>query len=95
LTRNSPVLTIRALSPALDRNDCEPVVRARHPAVAEALDWLGRHAPARLSGTGACVFASFARAAEAERVAARVPAPWRSYVARGVQRSPLEAALAP
>ena len=94
LTRNSPVLTIRALSPALVRNDCEPVVRARHPEVAEALDWLGRHAPARLSGTGACVFAAFARAAEAERVAARVPAPWRSYVARGVQRSPLEAALA-
>ena len=24
----------------------------------------------------------------------RVPAPWRSHVARGVQRSPLEAALA-
>ena len=93
LTRNSPVLTIRALSPALVRNDCEPVVRARHPEVAEALDWLGRQAPARLSGTGACVFAQFARAADAERVAARVPAPWRSWVARGVQRSPLEAAL--
>ena len=93
LTRNSPVLTIRALSPALVRNDCEAVVRVRHPAVAEALEWLGRQAPARLSGTGACVFAQFARAADAERVAARVPAPWRSFVARGVHRSPLEAAL--
>jgi 4-diphosphocytidyl-2-C-methyl-D-erythritol kinase len=93
LTRNSPVITIRALPPGQTRNDCEPVVRARYPAVAEALDWLERFSPARLSGTGACVYASFARAADAERVAARVPAPWRSFVARGVQESPLVAAL--
>jgi 4-diphosphocytidyl-2-C-methyl-D-erythritol kinase len=93
LTRNSPLITIRAFSPDLIRNDCEPVVRARYPEVAEAFDWLGRFAPARLSGTGACVFASFARAADAERVAARAPEAWRSFVARGVQESPLEAAL--
>jgi 4-diphosphocytidyl-2-C-methyl-D-erythritol kinase len=93
LTRNSPVITIRAFSPGQTRNDCEQVVRARYPAVAEALEWLGRFSPARLSGTGACVFAQFARAADAERVAARVPAPWRSFVARGVQESPLVAAL--
>ena len=93
LTRNSPVITIRAFSPGQTRNDCEPVVRARYPAVAEALEWLGRFSPARLSGTGACVFAPFARAADAERVAARVPEPWRSFVARGVQESPLVAAL--
>jgi 4-diphosphocytidyl-2-C-methyl-D-erythritol kinase len=93
LTRNSSLITIRALSLAGTRNDCEPVVRARYPAVAEALDWLARFAPPRMTGTGACIFARFARAIDAERVAARVPAPWRSYVARGVQRSPLLAAL--
>lgn len=93
LTRNSPLITIRALSLASTRNDCEPVVRGRYPAVGEALDWLARFAPARMTGTGACVFASFARVADAERVAARVPAPWRSFVARGVARSPLLAAL--
>jgi 4-diphosphocytidyl-2-C-methyl-D-erythritol kinase len=93
LTRNSPLITIRALSLAGTRNDCEPVVRARYPAVGEALDWLARFAPARMTGTGACIFARFARAIDAERVAARVPSPWRSYVARGVQRSPLLAAL--
>ena len=89
LTRNSPVLTIRPLSQPGGRNDCEPVVRARYPAVADALDWLGRHAPARLTGTGSCLFASFASAAEAERVAAQVPDPWRAWVARGLARSPL------
>jgi 4-diphosphocytidyl-2-C-methyl-D-erythritol kinase len=93
LTRNSPLITIRALSLSATHNDCEPVVRARYPAVAEALDWLARFAPARMTGTGACVFARFTRAIDAERVAARVPAPWRSFVARGVQRSPLLAAL--
>ena len=94
LTRNSPLITIRALSPDLTRNDCEPLVRSRYPAVAAALEWLGARAPARLSGTGSCVFASFASAREAERVAARVPDEWTSFVARGVERSPLIAALA-
>ena len=94
LTRNSPLITIRALSPGQTRNDCEPLVRSRYPAVAAALDWLGARSNARLSGTGSCVFTSFASAAEAERVAARVPDEWTAFVARGVNQSPLVAALA-
>lgn len=89
LTRNSPPTTMRGFLETGGRNDCEAVVRARFPAVAEALDWLARHAPARLTGTGSCVFAKFARAADAERVAARVPDEWRAFVARGLDRSPL------
>jgi 4-diphosphocytidyl-2-C-methyl-D-erythritol kinase len=92
LTRNSPLVTMRGFSPAEGRNDCEPVVRARYPEVAAALDWLGPRA--RLSGTGSCIFAAFGSAAEAERVAARVPDEWTSFVARGVNQSPLDAALA-
>ena len=42
LTRDSPVITIRGFLTTGGRNDCEPVVRRRYPAVAEALDWLGR-----------------------------------------------------
>jgi 4-diphosphocytidyl-2-C-methyl-D-erythritol kinase len=93
LTRNSPLITIRALSPDRARNDCEPLVRSLYPAVADALDWLGARAGARLSGTGSCVFATFATAAEAERVAARVPDEWTAFVARGLNRSPLATAL--
>lgn len=89
LTRNSPITTIRGFFDSGGRNDCEPVVRARYPQVAEALDWLARFAPARLTGTGACVFASFKSAADAERVAARVPDEWQSFVARGLAESPL------
>ena len=93
LTRNSPPTTMRGFLETGGRNDCEAVVRARFPAVAEALDWLGRHGPARLTGTGSCVFAKFARVEDAERVAARVPDTWRAFVARGLDASPLLAEL--
>ncbi|HTW38368.1 MAG TPA: 4-(cytidine 5'-diphospho)-2-C-methyl-D-erythritol kinase [Steroidobacteraceae bacterium] len=89
LTRNTPLITIRAFFESGGRNDCEPVVRARYPEVGEALDWLARSAPARLTGTGSCVFAAFATAADAERYAARVPDRWRSFVARGLNLSPV------
>jgi 4-diphosphocytidyl-2-C-methyl-D-erythritol kinase len=97
LTRNSPVITIRAFfgpeGASGSRNDCEPVVKARYPEVADALSWLGNFASARLTGTGSCIFASFASAIEAERVAARVPDRWRAFVARGLNASPVRARL--
>jgi 4-diphosphocytidyl-2-C-methyl-D-erythritol kinase len=93
LTRNSPIITIRAFFQSGGRNDCEPVVRARFPEVAQALDWLGRFAPARLTGTGSCIFAPCATAIDAERLAARVPDRWTSYVARGLNLSPLHELL--
>jgi len=94
LTRNSPPTTMRGFLETGGRNDCEAVVRAQFPAVAEALDWLARHAPARLTGTGSCVFAKFARSEDAERIAARVPDQWRAFVARGLDQSPLLEELA-
>jgi 4-diphosphocytidyl-2-C-methyl-D-erythritol kinase len=93
LTRNSPLITIRAFFETGGRNDCEPVVRARCPEVAAALDWLSRFAPARLTGTGSCIFASCATAIEAERIAARVPDEWTSFVARGLDHSPAHRSL--
>src|SRR4029450_6262861 len=76
LTRNSPKITMRAHFQTGGRNDCESVVRTRFPEGAQALDWLARFAPARLTGTGACLFAAFERAIDAERVAAKVPDRW-------------------
>jgi 4-diphosphocytidyl-2-C-methyl-D-erythritol kinase len=93
LTRNSPIITIRAFFQSGGRNDCEPVVRARFPEVAEALAWLGQFAPARLTGTGSCIFAPCATAIDAERLAARVPDRWTSYVARGLNVSPVHELL--
>jgi len=93
LTRNSPLITIRAFFQSGGRNDCEPVVRARSPEVAEALDWLAREGSARLTGTGSCVFTSRSSAADAERLAARVPDRWMSFVARGLDTSPVHEQL--
>lgn len=78
------------------RNDFEPVTAARYPAVAEVLAWLREHGHARMSGTGAAVFVSFATREEAEALEAKLPADkgWRSFVARGRNRSPLLDAVA-
>jgi len=93
LTRNSPLITIRAFFESGGRNDCEPVVRSRAPQVAEALEWLGRFAPARLTGTGSCVFSACGSASDAERLAARVPDRWMSFVAKGLNTSPVHERL--
>jgi 4-diphosphocytidyl-2-C-methyl-D-erythritol kinase len=93
LTRNSPLITIRAFFESGGRNDCEPVVRARWSEVAEALEWLARAGEAHLSGTGSCVFTACATAAQAERLAARVPNRWESFVARALNISPLHQQL--
>ena len=91
LTRDSPAITIRGFLLTGGRNDCEPVVRRRFPAVAEALDWLEGYAPARLTGTGSCVYAAMRDEAQARTALADLPRRWTGYVVRGLNRSPLAA----
>ncbi|MGI9245696.1 MAG: 4-(cytidine 5'-diphospho)-2-C-methyl-D-erythritol kinase [Steroidobacteraceae bacterium] len=93
LTRDSAITTIGGFLQTGGRNDCEPVVRARYPQVAAALDWLGRIAPARLTGTGSCVFAALPDEASAQLALNDVPQGWQAWVTRGVNRSPLLARL--
>jgi 4-diphosphocytidyl-2-C-methyl-D-erythritol kinase len=75
-------------------NVFEPVVRQRYPDVDNALKWLAKFAPARMSGSGACLFAPFESEAQARRVMAQMPPGWRGFVAKGVNHSPLYARLA-
>jgi len=89
LTRDSPAITIPGFLLTGGRNDCEPVVRRRFPAVAAALDWLGQFAPARLTGTGSCVFAAMPDEARARDALGRLPRRWTGYVVRGLNSSPL------
>ena len=89
LTRHSPRIKIRDFLEGDSRNDCLPVVRRRHPEVAEALDWLNQHAAARLTGTGACVFAAFADEQKARTAFKELPDSLKGFVARGINRSPL------
>ena len=93
LTRDTPRTKIPDLLSGAGHNDCEAVVRRRYPEVAAALDWLNNFSAARLTGTGACVFAAFDTQADAQAVAAQLPASWSGLVARGTNRSPLLTAL--
>ena len=94
LTRDTPRKKIPDLLAGGGRNDCETVVRRRYPEVAAALDWLSAFSPARMTGTGGCVFAAFDSEAEARAVADQLPDHLSGFVARGVNRSPLLAAMA-
>src|SRR5258706_13299931 len=90
LTRNSPHTTIpRFFAGDSTHNAFEPVVRARYKAVAEALDWLGAQAQARLTGTGGCVFAALPDENSARAIAATCPKGMRAFGSRGVNESPL------
>jgi len=104
LTRDCPAIKICPPStatrdPVLDTvrdNVCAPVVVKRYPEVGRALDMLGDYAEARMSGTGASVFAGFDLEAEARSALAAMrrsgmPARWKSFVCRGCNESPLTA----
>lgn len=95
LTRNAPQATISSfVSGETAGNAFQPVVRARYPVVAAALDWLGRFGPARLSGSGGCVFLELRSLARAHAVAEGCPASFTAHVAGGMDVSPLHEALA-
>jgi 4-diphosphocytidyl-2-C-methyl-D-erythritol kinase len=94
LTRNCAPITIRDFLAGEGVNVCQPVVVARYPEVAKALEWLGQYAPARMTGTGSSVFAAFESQGAAMAALAELPARWQGLVSRGCNRSPLHKMLA-
>jgi 4-diphosphocytidyl-2-C-methyl-D-erythritol kinase len=89
LTRNTPSVTIAALSDGYGRNDLEPIACALNPEVAEYLGWLRTRGDARMTGSGACVFAAFPDRSTADQVFAQRPRHMSGFVADGVDRHPL------
>ena len=89
LTRDCQPITIRDFLSGHTENVCETVVRKQYPAVDEALNWLGQFAPARMTGTGSCVFAAFENEAQATEVSGKMPGKWKGFIARGCNKSPL------
>lgn len=94
LTRNTAPLRMPAFPFLGSKNDCESVTCQLYPEVRAALDWLGGQAGARMTGTGASVFARFTSQELASAVLARKPAGLAGFVARGVAISPLHRMLA-
>ena len=94
LTRSSPPITIRDFLAGRARNDLEVTVRGRYPEVDAALTWLAQFGPARLTGSGACVFLPVSDANAAERILERRPRDLSGFVARGLNVHPIHAWLA-
>ena len=93
LTRDSKPIKMSAFFKGLEqrtlRNDLQPVVSNRYPEVAHHLAWLRQHGEARMSGSGACVFAEFSTETAARAVHAQLPQTMRGLVVRGLERHPL------
>jgi 4-diphosphocytidyl-2-C-methyl-D-erythritol kinase len=89
LTRNSPPITIHGFLTSGGRNDCLGVVRRRYPEVAHALDWLSLFGEARLTGTGACVFAGLESLDRGREIVRKLPPAFDAFLVRGLNDSPL------
>ncbi|HKK04666.1 MAG TPA: 4-(cytidine 5'-diphospho)-2-C-methyl-D-erythritol kinase [Gammaproteobacteria bacterium] len=105
LIRDGHPITIRDFLRGQGDNVCEAVVRRRYPPVDAAMraldavfsEVLGADAPhggARLTGTGACVFAACDEERDARAAWERLRGDWAGFVARGLNRSPLARRLA-
>jgi len=89
LTRNTPALKIARFSAGMGRNDLQPVVVSRYPEVSRALAWLAQFGEAQMTGSGACVFASFGTEEAAWSALRQLPETMQGFVAQGLDRHPL------
>ena len=93
LTRDCEPFKIARFLEGYGSNVFEPVVRKKHQEVANALDWLSSYSPARLTGSGSCIFAKFPNKNVAQSVLNELPSRWFGFVAKGLNKSPLYTSL--
>jgi 4-diphosphocytidyl-2-C-methyl-D-erythritol kinase len=90
LTRDTKPITMAPFLSGQGRNDLEPIALRRYPAIAEHLAWLRKRSPqARMTGSGACVFAEFPRQEDAVALHGQLPPAMRGFVAQGLELHPL------
>lgn len=95
LTRDAASATISDfVSGSVCGNVFEPVLRRRSPQIASALDRLAVFGTPQVTGTGGGLFLACADASAARRVQAQLDPRWRSWIAQGVDQSPLHQRLA-
>jgi 4-diphosphocytidyl-2-C-methyl-D-erythritol kinase len=89
LTRDSIPIKILNFSLTALRNDLELVAKRRFPEIGYYLQWLGNHAPARMTGSGGAVFAAFSDQSSAQKVLDAMPETMQGFVAEGWSVHPL------
>ena len=99
LTRNTEKIKITdflrypAENSLFGKNDLQSVAEKRYPPVAQAIEWLGRQANARMTGSGACVFAQVTSEEQADRILQHLPGSWKGWKTKGLKKHPLDAVL--
>ncbi|MCM0043335.1 MAG: 4-(cytidine 5'-diphospho)-2-C-methyl-D-erythritol kinase [Burkholderiaceae bacterium] len=96
LTRNTKVVTMSDFSkrlPGFGRNDLQAVAARAYPPVADALAWLSDAGEARMTGSGACVFAALASETEADDVLRELPSRWQAWKTRTLDVHPMATLL--
>ena len=89
LTRDSKPIRMRDFIAGQHQNDCVTVVSQRYSAVKQALVELSEFSEARLTGTGACVFAQFDSKESAQLAFDKLKYQWQVYLTKGINQSPL------
>jgi len=90
LTRDSKSIKIADFIAGQHQNDCLDVVCKKYEPVRNALTDLAVFSEARLTGTGACVFAQFDSKELAENAYNKLTKKWQVYLAKGLNTSPLK-----
>jgi len=67
----------------------QSAVVGKYAEVARVLEWFDNIAPARMTGSGASVFAAFRSIGEAEAAQAKLPPKWNSAVTASLDKHPL------
>ena len=94
LTRDTPAIRYSDDDIENYHNDCQTWVIKNYPEVAKLLAWLIEYAPTQMTGTGACLFSRFSTKKDACYVQSLLPSGIESFVAKGLNQSPLHAAIA-
>jgi 4-diphosphocytidyl-2-C-methyl-D-erythritol kinase len=94
LTRDTLAIKVATFFEQGGKNDCEIVVCQAYPEVERAITWLNNFSDAKLTGTGACVFAAFSNEDQANAVlnkalALKKDEGWTCFVAKGINQSPI------
>lgn len=89
LQRDTREIRVGDWKPGMGTNDLEPVACSLFPVVNQYLQWLTQFADARMSGSGASVFAGFETREEAINVFEQREPHMRGLIAKGLKRHPL------
>lgn len=93
LTRNSKSIKIADFMAGQRQNDCLEAVKCRYSLVRDALEALSGFSEARLTGTGACVFAQFDTKDAALNAYQALKENWQVFLSKGINESSLHTTL--